>query len=106
MVALTIWGEELRNKKICFRCDNSAVVQIVNTMTSKSDRVMVVLRAFTLLCLKLNVVVKSLHVSSVSNFLADALSRLQIVRFRQLAPEAEPMPEPIPDQLWKIFSQA
>ena len=77
LVALTIWGEELRNKKICFRCDNEAVVQIVNTMTSKSVRVMVLLRAFTLLCLKLNVVVRSSHVSGVSNVLADSLSRLQ-----------------------------
>ena len=106
LVAFTIWGEELRNKKICFRCDNEAVVQIVNTMTSKSVRVMVLLRAFTLLCLKLNVVVRSSHVSGVSNVLADSLSRLQIARFHRLAAEAEPMPEPIPDHLWKIFSQA
>lgn len=105
LVAVHIWGEKLRNKKICFRCDNIAVVHIVNTMTSKSDRVMVILRAFTLLCLKLNVIVRSAHVSGVFNNLADALSRLQIQKFRKLAPEAEPMPEPIPHHLWKIFSQ-
>lgn len=104
LVALHIWGKELRNKKICFRSDNLAVVHIVNTMTSKSDRVMVILRAFTLLCLRFNVVARSTHVSGVFNTLADALSRLQIQKFHKLAPEAEPMPEPIPDHLWKLFS--
>lgn len=104
VVALHIWGEELRNKKICFRCDNIAVVHIVNTMTSKSDRIMVLLRALTLVCLRLNIVVKATHVSGVKNKLADALSRLQILKFHTLAPDAEPMPDQVPDHLWEIFN--
>ena len=63
LVSLHIWGEDLRNKKIVFRCDNLASVHIVNSMTSKNDRVMTILRAITLLCLRLNVVVKAQHVS-------------------------------------------
>ena len=39
LVSLHIWSEDIRNKKIIFRCDNLAVVHIVNSMTSKSDKV-------------------------------------------------------------------
>ena len=104
LVSLAIWGEQLRNKKILFRVDNLAVVHIVNSMTSKSEHVMTILREFTLQCLHLNIVVKAEHVSSSSNSVADALSRFQLQRFRQLVPDAEPFPTPVPDHLWNIFS--
>ena len=104
LVSLHTWGDELRNKKIVFRVDNIAVVHIINTMTSKSDRVMTVLRALTLRCLHLNVVVKARHISGCSNQICDALSRFQFQRFRKLAPDADPYPTPIPNHLWSIFS--
>ena len=77
LVSLHTWGEHLRNKKILFRVDNFAVVHIVNSITLKSDRVMSILRAFTLQCLKLNIAVKAQHVSGCLNWVADSLSRLQ-----------------------------
>ena len=48
LVSLYLWGNELRNKKILFHCDDAAVVFAVNTMTSKSNNVMTLLRALTL----------------------------------------------------------
>ena len=104
LVSLHIWGEHLRNKTILFRVDNFAVVQIVNSMTSKSDRVMSILRAFTLLCLKLNIAVKAQHLSGCLNRVVDSLSRLQFQKFRELVPDAEPTPTPVPNRLWNIFS--
>ena len=104
LVTLHIWGEDLRNKKLLFMVDNLAVVHIVNPMTSKSDKVMTVLRAFTLQCLHLNVVVKAQHLSSTVNVIADALSRFQLQKFRQLVPDAEQFPTPVPSHLWNIFS--
>lgn len=103
LVSLHIWGDKLRNKKIVFRVDNMAVVHIVNHMTSKSDRVMTILRAFTLLCLRLNVVAKAQHVDGFRNNICDALSRFQLQRFRKLAPDADLSPTPVPDHLWNIF---
>lgn len=103
LVALHVWGEQLRNRKILFRVDNIAVVHIVNHMTSKSDRVMTILRAFTLQCLQLNVVVKAQHVSARLNQICDAISRFQLQRFHKLAPGAEHSPTPIPSHLWNIF---
>ena len=104
LVCIHIWGEELRNKKIVFRCDNLAVVHIVNSMTSKSDRVMTILRAFTLQCLKLNIAVKAQHVSGICNQIADSLSRFHFQKFRQLAPEADSIQTAVPDYLWEIFT--
>lgn len=104
LVSLYLWGDHIRNKKITFRCDNQAVVHIINTMSSKSEGVMVLLRAFTLKCLKLNVLVKAIHISGSKNGLTDALSRLQIEKFRRLAPQADPDPGVIPSHLWDIFN--
>ena len=104
LVSLCLWGNELCNKKILFHCDNAAVVYAVNTMTSKSDMVMTLLRAITLKCLLLNIVVKAEHIPGKFN-ITDSLSRLQIDKFRQLAPQAEKEPEVIPSQVWDIFSQ-
>lgn len=104
LVSLYLWGDHIRNKKITFRCDNQAVVHIINTMSSKSEGVMVLLRAFTLKCLKLNVLVKAIHISGSKNGLTDALSRLQIEKFRHLAPQADPDPGVIPSHLWDIFN--
>ena len=104
LVSLCLWGNELCNKKILFHCDNAAVVYAVNTMTSKSDMVMTLLRAITLKCLLLNIVIKAEHIPGKFN-ITDSLSRLQIDKFRQLAPQAEKEPEVIPSQVWDIFSQ-
>ncbi|MCG8031789.1 MAG: hypothetical protein JAZ03_06400 [Candidatus Thiodiazotropha taylori] len=104
LVSLQIWGNDLRNKKILFRVDNMAVVHIVNSMTSKSDRVMTILRAFTMQCLHLNIAVRAQHLSGSLNQVADSLSRFQLQKFRELAPDADPSPTPVPSHLWDIFS--
>ena len=104
-VALEIWGQHLSNKKILFKCDNQAVVHILNSQTSKAEYVMVLVRIITLKCLQLNVVLKAEHLSTSRNAVTDSFSRLQMNRFRQLAPEAEPEPEPVPDHLWSVFNQ-
>lgn len=103
IVALHIWGAKLRNKKIVFFCDNQAVVHILNTMTSKSERVMILVREATMCCLKFNIAIKANYLEGKRNLICDSLSRMQIDRFRELAPEAEAQPQTIPSQLWTIF---
>ena len=105
LVAIHIWGTDLRNKKVLFRCDNQAVVNIVNRQTSKSDKVMVLVRAFTLHCLRLNIVFKAEYLPGKMNCVTDSLSRLQLDRFRRLAPQAEQEPKAVPRNLWNIFEE-
>lgn len=102
-VSLHIWGGTLVKKKIRFMCDNMAVVEILNHMTSKSDMVMVILRQITLLCLEHSIVIKARHIQGTKNVLCDALSRLQVDKFRSLAPQADPDPQLVPNFVWGIF---
>ena len=89
LVSLVVWGSCLRNKKILFHCDNQSVVHILNTMTSKSDKIMVLVRALTLQCLQHNMVIRGVHIEGRTNILTDSLSRLQVQKFLRLAPNAE-----------------
>jgi hypothetical protein len=51
VAALFIWGSELKNKNILFHVDNQAVVTIINKKSSKSPRVMSLVRKMVLVCL-------------------------------------------------------
>ena len=102
-VALCLWSEDMTNKKIIFHCDNEAVVHIVNKQSSRSPPSMSLMRMIVLSCLSNNVLFKAIHVPGRHNKIADALSRQQFHRFRALAPEAEPAPTPIPQQLVQLL---
>ena len=104
LVSLVVWGSCLRNKKILFHCDNQSVVHILNTMTSKSDKIMVLVRALTLQCLQHNMVIRGVHIEGRTNILTDSLSRLQVQKFLRLAPNAEEHPDVVPSHLWQIFN--
>ncbi|XP_053372810.1 uncharacterized protein LOC128546374 [Mercenaria mercenaria] len=103
-VSLKIWGKNLSGSKLCFNCDNKAVVDIVNSMTSRNKNVMVVLRLITLTCLEHNIVIKAQHVPGTDNNICDSLSRFQFQRFRQVAPNADVDPQPVPDEIWSIWA--
>lgn len=103
LVALFLFQDELKNKKIQFFCDNEAVVHILNTQTSKNENVMSLMRVLTLQCLRINAVVKGVHVRGIDNKICDALSRFQFSRFRELAPDADTEPYKMPDRLWTIL---
>ncbi|XP_067317701.1 uncharacterized protein [Anolis sagrei] len=102
LVAVTIWVQNFQNCTVHFWCDNLATVQVINNLTSRSPRVMEVVRQFTLHCLQYNILFRAFHVMGIHNPLADALSRMQMERFRQLAPDADVRPEVMPDHLWQV----
>ena len=93
----------MKNKKVLFLSDNEAVVYILNNKTSKSDRVMSLLRPIVYWTLVSNIFLKSKHLPSVDNSIADSLSRGQVGRFRQLAPMAEDSPTTIPMEFWNLL---
>lgn len=101
-LACALWGSLWSNKHIRFSCDNQAVVSIINTKTSKIPRIMDLLRPITLFTLQHNFTLTAVHVPGLQNGIADSLSRFQMERFRELAPEASPTGYPIPASLIHI----
>ena len=99
LVALEIFGDVVKNKKVLFHCDNAAVCEMINSQTSKCERVMDLVRPMVLRCLHLNAFIKAQHIPGVKNIIADALSRFQMGIFHENAPRADPFPTMIPRHL-------
>ena len=103
VLSFFIWGEEFKNK-ILLRVDNQALVSIVNKRTSKSKRVMMLIRKLVFLTMYNNVQFKASHIQGVHNKIADALSRFQDQRFRTLTPGTDLLPAVIPQEFVMIIS--
>ena len=103
-LAGAIWGPIASwcNRHVQFSCDNQAVVSIINTKSSKIPRIMDLLRPITLFTLKYNFTLTAIHFEGAQNGIADSLSRFQMERFRELAPEASPTGYPILEYLIHI----
>lgn len=102
VVAINIWGQLLKNKRIIFRIDNMAVVTIIGKKSSKSPRVMSLVRKLVFSCLEFNILLKAEHIPSRLNAITDSLSRNDFQKFRRLCPTADATPWVIPSQLWQI----
>ncbi|XP_029466048.1 uncharacterized protein LOC115095888 isoform X2 [Rhinatrema bivittatum] len=102
VVALSIWGKKLVNKKVLLWCDNLGVVQVINRQSAKCPRVSELLRELVFLCLKCNVTIRARHVPGEHNVIADALSRFKWQEFRKLAPGANLEGDPFPAHLWQL----
>ena len=104
VLAFHAWGNFFQNKKILLNTDNLALVSILNRKTSKSKRVMRLIRPLVLQSMFHNIQCKSVHIEGRFNHIADALSRKQWVRFQHLAPGAERYPTPVPSSFQVLIS--
>ena len=92
VLAVSVWADSLSNKCISFHSDNRAVVDIINSHTSKATKVMHLMRKLVLSCLRHNILFRAVHIPGINNNLAHSLSRLQVEKFQALAPKACPFP--------------
>ena len=76
----------MRNQRITFFTDNEASVHVINKSSRRDKFFMSFVRRLVFVCLQNNILFRARHVSGIKNDLADSLSRLQIQRFRRLAP--------------------
>ena len=96
VVAMDLWGHHWTNMKIKLWTDNQAVVSILNKQTSPCPDIMQLVRKLVLLALSNNIMFRAYYVEGVLNGISDALSRFQGQRFRELAPNADQKPTPLP----------
>ena len=99
VVALETWGPLWSNHQLCFRCDNQAVVHIINKQTAKDHELMKLLRKLVLSAMKFNVNIKARHIPGLKNVKADMLSRFQIQRALETFPELDREPVHLPTHL-------
>ena len=77
VLAVTTWCKQLANKKVIFHVENLAVVEILNYKSSKSSRVMSILRPLFLITMNDNIQLKCCHIQGSRNDIGDSISRFQ-----------------------------
>ena len=93
-LACSTWGHKWTAKRIEFHTDNQAVAACVSSGTCRCSNVMILLRALFFVCAQHHFHVSASYVPGVDNNIADALSRQDWKRFRELAPSAQAQPTP------------
>jgi len=72
-----------------FHTDNQALAEVINKKTTKDRELLVLVRALVLSCLRHNILFRAIHLPGILNTKADALSRLQVDKFKSLDQDAE-----------------
>jgi hypothetical protein len=99
VIAASLWGHLWVSRRVEFRSDNTSVVEVLRAGTSRDQHMMVLLRYLLLMAARHSFTFTASHVPGKLNPIADSLSRFQFQRFRQLAPQADPVATAIPQAL-------
>ena len=93
-------GDQWQGKRILFHTDNPTDVAIWNKQSTKSPKLMAIARKLFLVSALYDFEVKLTHIEGRLNPISDSLSRLQMLRFRQLHPDAEEKPTILDPKIW------
>ena len=96
LVTCVDWGPFWCGQRLVFHCDNSGVVGACAKGWSRDPRLMSLLRQMWYIAAVNGFTFRVEHVPGVGNGPADALSRLQLDRFRALCPTAQRQPTAVP----------
>ena len=98
VLAVMLWGHQLKNKNMLFLCDNMAVVEVINKQSCKDLHLLALLRQLVLSCLKLNIHFRAKHIPGKLNTIPDLISRFQVNVARHHHPELEQIQASIPQE--------
>ena len=96
VIAAALWGSDWVSKWVEFRSDDKAVVDVLQSDTSRDPKMMVLLRYLSLLAAGHSFAFTASSIEGRLNPIADALSRFQFQCFRGLAPHADQEATEIP----------
>lgn len=105
VLSVCLFRHLLTNKRVVFHTDNKALVSILNKKSSKSKRVMGLIRPFVLHTMLNNMQFKAVHIEGRFNSISDSISRKQWQRFRELAPDADSEMTPVPGEFLQMISE-
>lgn len=100
--AVLLWAKRLRNRRVIIRCDNQAVVYMVNKASSSCKKCMFLLRLITVTSVRENVRFFCKYIDTKANKLSDLLSRMKIKQFKEIAPGTVDDAESLPTEIWPL----
>lgn len=98
-IAVAVWGRKLQGKAIQCKCDNAAVVLVINSGKSKDVLVIHLMRCLFFFQAVFSLSLHAVHLLGKLNIAADCLSRDNLLHFRQQVPTATLHPTPLPVEL-------
>jgi len=103
VIAAAIWGKKWKGGTVQVRCDNSAVVSIINQGTSHDHQAMHLARCLAFIMAEHQFYMFATHLPGVENIAADALSRNKLHLFQSTSPQANHHPTGIPEDLLDLL---
>ena len=101
--AFFTWGRQWRDMSVQFFTDNQCVLDVWRKTTARNTHILILLRALFFFCAERNIHLSFTHIPGKENLPSDALSRLQVDRFKQLCPFAEEHPTEVDPTVWALF---
>ena len=95
LVAVRLWGTLWKNHRVIIKCDNQAVVSVLNTGKSSDSILCAIARNILFQCAKFDINLRLIHVLGKNNELADTLSRWFQPNIKQ-----ELLYKKIPNPVW------
>jgi len=100
VIAALLWGDQWNNKLILVHCDNQAVVDVINSGSSKDDiLIMHLLRCIFFVSAHHSFAIRAVHIPGKNNTAADAISRNNLALFFTQVLTAQPQPCTIPQSV-------
>ena len=99
-----IWGPQWHAHHVTCRCDNQAVVAVINKGSAKDPGLAHILRCISFYAAHYGFSISASHVPGCHNSAADALSRNNTDKFLSINSQAQQVPDPIPQELIKMAS--
>ena len=103
VLAAAVWGPQWRGRVIRYRCDNAAIVHVIQTNRSTEPLVMQLLRGLHLFAMEHAFYFSALHIAGKDNGPAHSLSCNQAALFHSQVPQAPPLPETLHPNLLQLF---
>ena len=96
VLAIAIWGDYWVHKRVLVRCDNMAVVHVINCLRCKDPTMLHLMHCLHFFTAHYDIRLRAVHLEGILNIAADSVSRNNLQIFRKTVPQSSPLPTSIP----------